>query len=82
MKVIDYSGFPTNVIVEDPNGFKDIIRFRLTHEDEGQQLWFGAVPEGGCYAYVNSNNEYHFQPFTLSNDIVTNIKQFKTKYGK
>lgn len=82
MKVIDYTGFPHNVIVEDPNGFKDIIRFRLTDNNNGEQLWFGAVPEGGCYAFINENAETKFYPFTLSTDIVTNINQFKSKYGK
>jgi hypothetical protein len=81
MKIIDYTGFPSNVLVEDLNGFRDIIRFRFMSEDNGEALWYGAVPEGGCYALVNANDEYQFQPFTLSTEIVTNILQFKHKYG-
>jgi hypothetical protein len=82
MKVIDYKEFPINVIIESQEGFKDVIRFRLISEDDGEALWFGANAEGGCYALINSNDEYHFQPFTLSTEIVTNIIQFKQKYGR
>lgn len=82
MKIIDYTDFPTNVLVEDLNGFKDIIRFRIMSENNGEALWFGASSECACYAFIDADNEYYFQPVTLSTDIVTTIPQFKTKLWK
>jgi hypothetical protein len=82
MKIIDYTGFPKNVLVEDQNGYKEIIRFRVISEINGEALWFGASSECACYAFIDSNNEYYFKPVTLSNDIVTNIPQFKKKLWK
>jgi hypothetical protein len=82
MNIIDYTGFPTNVLVEDPNGFKDIIRFRLMSENNEEALWFGASSECACYAFIDTNKEYYFKPVTLSTDIVTTIPQFKKKLWK
>lgn len=82
MKIIDYIGFPSNVLVEDQNGKREVIRFRFQCEDGDEALWFAASTECGCYAFINSNNEYYFKPFTLSNDIVTTITQFKNKLWK
>jgi hypothetical protein len=82
MKIIDYTEFPINVLVEDPNGLKDIIRFRIMSKNNGEALWFGASSECACYAFIDSNNEYCFKPVTLSTDIVTTIPQFKKKLWK
>ena len=38
MKIIDYIGFPSNVLVEDQNGKREVIRFRFQCEDCDEAL--------------------------------------------
>lgn len=82
MDIIDYAQFPANVLVQYENGKKEIIRFRLIEEEKEESLWSAASTECGCYAFINNKDEYKFQPYTLSTDIVTNITQFKNKLWK
>jgi len=82
MEIIEYKEFPNNVLVE-MNGKKEIIKFREVSKDGNESLWFTATSfDIACYALKLSTGDIEFKPITLSTEIVTNIKQYKSKYGR
>lgn len=82
---IDWESFPekyNDVIVYFSDNKREICRMRPVEIGEMDSLSCGAVRDYLIYVYMNTGNVESYAIIEKSNDIVTNIKQYKQKYGK
>lgn len=82
---IDWESFPekyNDVIVYFSDNKREICRMRPVEIGEMDSLSSGAVRDYLIYVYMYTGNVESYTIIEKSNDIVTNIKQYKQKYGK
>lgn len=82
---IDWESFPekyNDIIVYFDDNKREICRMHTMEIGEMDSLSSGAVRDYLIYVYMYTGEVESYTIVEKSNDIVTNIKQYKQKYGK
>lgn len=82
---IDWESFPekyNDIIVYFSDNQREICRMHTIEIGEMDSLSSGAVRDYLIYVYMYTGNVESYQIVEKSVDIVTNINQYKQKYGK
>ena len=82
---IDWEWFPeryNDIIVHFSDNKREVCRMRTMEIGEMDSLSSGAVRDYLIYVYMYTGEVESYAIVEKSNDIVTNIKQYKSKYGK
>ena len=82
---IDWNWFPeryNDVIVYFDDNKRDICRMRNVEIGEMDSLSCGEVRDYLIYVYMYTGEVESYAIVEKSNDIITNINQYKQKYGK
>ena len=81
----DWEWFPeryNDVRVHFSDNKREVCRMRNVEIGEMDSLSCGAVRDYLIYVYMYTGEVESYAIVEKSNDIVTNIKQYKSKYGK
>jgi hypothetical protein len=81
---IDWTWFPekyNDIIVHFSDNQREVCRMRTMEIGEMDSLSSGAVRDFLIYVYMYTGEVEHYAIVEKSTDIVTNIKQYKQKYG-
>ena len=82
---IDWEWFPeryNDIIVHFSDNKREVCRMRTMEIGEMDSLSSGAVRDYLIYVYMYTGEVEGYAIVEKSNDIITNIKQYKSKYGK